>query len=218
MKLKVCGMKYQDNILEVAQLQPDYIGFIFYRKSPRFFDEAIPKLPKAIKKVGVFVNATIEDIIEKTKKYNLDAIQLHGYESPEFCYKCHTELVEASHPIEIIKVFSILDYFNFDCLKPYETVCDYYLFDTKGKLPGGNGYTFNWEVLKDYPSSKPFFLSGGIGLEETENVLSFLRREESKYCYAIDINSKFDIEPGLKNTELLKKFKSTVITRNKMTK
>lgn len=224
MKLKICGMKYQDNIVEVASLQPDYLGFIFYDKSARFFNGNIPELPKSIKKVGVFVNATIEDSIEKVNHYNLQAIQLHGNETPEYCKKLNTELVSASHnknlnqsrqlsgqvdsKLEIIKVFSIKDRFDFSVLKPYEDVCDYYLFDTKGKLPGGNGYAFNWDVLKNYPSTKPYFLSGGIGLENTEEVLSFLGKQESKYCYAIDINSKFEIEAGLKNIELLKEFKS----------
>ena len=201
-------MKYQNNMIEVSKLQPDYLGYIFHEKSPRFFDGTIPELPKSIKKVGVFVDASLKYIFEKIKTYNLNAIQLHGHESPEFCEQCQTELVSASHPIEIIKVFSVLDDFNFEVLKPYESVCDYFLFDTKGKLPGGNGYTFNWNVLKNYPSNKPFFFSGGIGPEESENVLSFLRRQESKYCYAIDVNSKFEIEPGLKDIELLKEFKN----------
>ena len=228
-------MKYQENIEAVAALQPDYLGFIFYEKSTRFFDDIIPELPKSIKKVGVFVDAPLEYIIEKIKKYDLQAVQLHGNESPEFCnalrqeVRCHyeeqsdvvipskeTDCHNFCNPeysgrndkaIEIIKVFSIKDEFNFDILKPYEKVCDYYLFDTKGKLPGGNGYTFNWEVLKNYPSTKPYFLSGGIGLEEVDNVLSFLSRQESSYCYAIDINSKFEIEPALKNVEQLKEFK-----------
>lgn len=208
MKLKICGMKYQDNMIEVAKLQPDYLGFIFHQKSSRFFDNTIPELPKSIKKVGVFVDATLNHIKEKIEKYHLNAIQLHGHESPEFCAQCQSELASASHPIEIIKVFSIMDDFNFEALKPYESVCDYYLFDTKGKLPGGNGYTFNWNVLKNYPSKKPFFLSGGIGLEETEKVLSFLQSQESKHCYAIDVNSKFELEPGLKDIELLKEFKN----------
>ena len=201
-------MKYQDNMIEVAKLQPDYLGFIFHEKSPRFFDGNIPKLPDSIKKVGVFVDASLSYIIEKVKIHQLQAVQLHGHESPEFCALFHAELVEASHPIEIIKVFSIKDDFNFEALKTYESVCDYYLFDTKGKLPGGNGYTFNWNVLKNYPSNNPFFLSGGIGIEETEKVLSFLRRQESKHCYAIDVNSKFELEPGLKDIEKLKIFKN----------
>ncbi len=206
-------MKFQENIEAVAALQPDYLGFIFYEKSARFFDDEIPNLPENIKKVGVFVNASLEYILEKVLQHDLQAVQLHGDESPEFCDALrHPELVSGSQVIKVIKVFSIKNEFDFSILKPYETVCDYFLFDTKGKLPGGNGYTFNWEVLKNYPSTKPYFLSGGIGLEEVDSLLSFLRRQESSYCYAIDINSKFEIKPGLKNIEKLKKFKHNVIT------
>ncbi|HBK70580.1 MAG TPA: N-(5'-phosphoribosyl)anthranilate isomerase, partial [Flavobacteriaceae bacterium] len=119
-------------------------------------------------------------------------------------------LKQVQSDVKIIKVFSIKDEFDFSVLKPYESVCDYFLFDTKGKNPGGNGYTFNWEVLKNYPSTKPYFLSGGIGLDEVESILSFLRRQESSYCYAIDVNSKFEIEPGLKDIEKLKEFKNNL--------
>ena len=204
MKLKVCGMKYQDNINQVAALQPNYLGFIFYEKSSRYFNDNIPKISNSIKKIGVFVDADLNEVIEKINKYNLQAVQLHGNESPEFCKSLQ------SKDVEIIKVFSIKDEFNFAVLKPYETVCDYYLFDTKGKLPGGNGYTFNWSVLNNYPSTKPFFLSGGIGLEEMESVLSFLLKQESRYCYAIDVNSKFEIEPGLKNIKKLDNFMNQI--------
>ncbi len=201
-------MKYQDNITQVAALQPDYLGFIFYEKSSRFFNEIIPELPKAIKKVGVFVDASLEFILNKIETHQLDVIQLHGQEPPKFCNELrHAELDSASHPVEIIKVFSIKDHFDFSVLQPFENVCDYFLFDTKGKLPGGNGYTFNWEILKHYPSTKPYFLSGGIGLNEVKSIKSFLNQPESKYCYAIDINSKFEIKPGLKNIEELKTFK-----------
>ncbi|MGJ8551169.1 phosphoribosylanthranilate isomerase [Winogradskyella wichelsiae] len=213
MKLKICGMKYKDNLEAVANLQPDYLGFIFYKKSKRSFDSFIPKLSKSIKKTGVFVNESLDIVIEKIKEFDLQAVQLHGEESPEYCFKlkenCQTEYSRSD--IEIIKVFSIKDKFNFKDLAPYETVCDYFLFDTKGKLPGGNGYTFNWDVLKNYPSTKPYFLSGGIGLNEVENILLFLQRQESKLCYAIDVNSKFEIEPGLKNIEDLKLFKDKLI-------
>jgi len=211
MKLKICGMKY--NTSEVAALQPDYLGFIFYDKSPRNFEGIIPYLPKPIKKVGVFVDEAINVILQKIEKYELDAIQLHGNESPDYCRElrkyCYAELDSASQ-YEIIKVFSIKDEFDFSQLQPYEDVVDYFLFDTKGKLPGGNGYTFNWDVLKEYPSTKPYFLSGGIGLEEIDNVLSFLQKQESKYCFAIDINSKFEIKPGLKTVEKLERFKSSL--------
>lgn len=209
-------MKYIDNMSQVAALQPDYLGFIFYEKSARHFDSTIPilKIPESIKKTGVFVDEDIESVIEKIQKYQLQAIQLHGNESPEYCDTLrHTKLVSAPHPIEIIKVFSIKDEFNFEVLKPYENVCDYYLFDTKGKLPGGNGYTFNWNVLNNYPSTKPFFLSGGIGLEQTDDIKKFIKSKASKYCYALDVNSKFEIEPGLKHIEKLKEFKSNVITK-----
>jgi phosphoribosylanthranilate isomerase len=205
MKLKICGMKYPDNIDQVAALQPDYLGFIFYEKSARYFDSVIPNLSKTIKKVGVFVDANLEEVIENIKKHNLQAVQLHGNESPEYCKTLKTE------DIEIIKVFSIKNEFNFEVLKPYELVCDFYLFDTKGKLPGGNGYTFNWNVLHTYPSTKPFFLSGGIGLNEIEKIKEFQQSETSKYCYAIDVNSKFEIEPGLKNIKKLNEFRNKLI-------
>lgn len=194
MKLKICGMKYPDNILEVGTLLPDYMGFIFWEKSARYFDGDLPNLPKSIRKVGVFVNESIPVILEKIAKYDLQAIQLHGHESVEFCKDLKSEIDAA---IEIIKVFSVDDTFDFNVLEPFETVCDYFLFDTKGKLPGGNGTTFDWKVLANYPSSKPFFLSGGIGLEEMDAVNEIFKTNLP--VYAIDVNSKFEIEPGLKN-------------------
>jgi phosphoribosylanthranilate isomerase len=215
MKLKVCGMKYEENIAEVATLQPDYMGFIFYGKSTRFVENDIPKISKNIKKTGVFVAASIPYIQEQVLKHNLQAVQLHGNESPEFCNELklayHSALDAKS--FEIIKVFSIKDAFDFSILKPYEAVCDYYLFDTKGKLPGGNGTIFNWDILKNYPSTKPYFLSGGIGLDQLKNIIEFKKSEASNYCYAFDVNSSFEIEPGLKNIEKLTVFKKNVITR-----
>jgi phosphoribosylanthranilate isomerase len=195
--IKICGMKYPDNILEVGSLLPDYMGFIFWEKSARYFDGVIPDLPKSIKKVGVFVNATQDEILEKIIKYDLQAVQLHGQESVNFCQDLKNEIDDS---IEIIKVFSVDDAFDFEVLKPFEVVCDYFLFDTKGKLPGGNGTTFDWKVLEKYPSSKPFFLSGGIGIEEMDAVNEILKTNLP--LYAIDVNSKFEIEPGLKNIEL----------------
>jgi len=202
MKLKVCGMKYHDNIEAVASIQPDYLGFIFHEESPRNFDGLIPKLPKNIQKTGVFVDENVEFIVQQIGKHNLSVIQLHGHESPEIC-----RLIKSTNA-KVIKVFSIKDEFDFSMLLPYEDVCDYFLFDTKGKLPGGNGYTFNWDILKNYPSTKEFFLSGGIGLDQFEDLKRFQKSKASKYCYAIDVNSKFEIEAGLKNIEKLKKFKS----------
>ena len=209
MKLKICGMKYPENILEVSELLPDYMGFIFWEKSSRFFDGSMPDLPKSIQKVGVFVDATLDEIILKIKKYNLNLIQLHGKESVSFCLDLKTEIKNLKqNQIEIIKVFSILDDFDFNILKDYETVCNYFLFDTKGKLPGGNGTVFDWDVLKKYPSKKPFFLSGGIGIEEIASVKQLLKTNLP--IHSIDINSKFEIEPGLKNIQLLKDFKKNI--------
>jgi phosphoribosylanthranilate isomerase len=198
MKIKICGMKYPDNILEVGALLPDYMGFIFWEKSARFFDGEIPQLPDSIKKVGVFVNESVENIIDKIYKYNLQAIQLHGKESVEFCQDLKTKIDDK---IEIIKVFSVGDDFDFDLLTPFENVCDYFLFDTKGKLPGGNGTTFNWKILENYKSEKPFFLSGGIGIEEIPTIKNL-----KLPIYTIDVNSRFEIEPGLKNKKLLYSF------------
>ncbi|MGH1386215.1 phosphoribosylanthranilate isomerase [Kordia sp.] len=210
-KLKICGMKYEDNMKAVSELQPDYLGFIFYKKSSRFFNTVIPEIPKGIKKTGVFVNASIEDICKKIKLYDLQAVQLHGNESPEFCIELKKRISTPPNArVEIIKVFSIKNEFDFSTLKLYEHCVDYFLFDTKGKLPGGNGVTFDWTVLEDYPSTKPFFLSGGIGLETTQKLEAFLKSKASKYCYALDVNSKFEIVPGLKDIEKLTTFKKAI--------
>jgi len=219
MKLKVCGMRYTKNIAEVTAISPDYMGFIFWEPSSRFFKGTIPKLPVSIKKVGVFVDAPIQKVIELVEVHQLQAVQLHGKEDPAYCKNLRNSFaqkqVEHDNIIEIIKAFSIDNDFDFDGLKPYEEVCDYYLFDSKGKLPGGNGYTFNWEVLKGYTASKPYFLSGGIGPDELDHVLQFLETPASKYCKVIDVNSRFEIEPGLKNSAPLKAFKKSLSKNNK---
>ncbi|WP_431127963.1 phosphoribosylanthranilate isomerase [Flagellimonas flava] len=249
MKLKVCGMKF--NPSEVAQLQPNFLGFIFWEPSARYFQGEMPELPKSIKKIGVFVDAEVEEVLEKVEAFSLDGVQLHGNESPKYCQELrHAELParpaggdSASHSngipkqvqdiqlslraqsrsgknkvstaldLTIIKVFSIKDSFDFSILEPYEKVCDFFLFDTKGKLPGGNGYAFDWSILKEYPSTKPYFLSGGIGLESVEDLMDFMASPASKYCHAIDVNSKFETEPGLKDIEQLKKFKELLSFR-----
>ncbi|WP_348823256.1 phosphoribosylanthranilate isomerase [Flavobacterium aestuarii] len=208
MKLKICGMKYPDNMLEVGSLLPDYMGFIFWPKSTRYFDGEMPELSRSIKKTGVFVNESITVIEEKVEKYNLQAVQLHGQESAAFCTEIKTKFGAS---VEIIKVFSADENFDFSALEPYESVCDYFLFDTKGKLPGGNGTTFDWKILEKYPSAKPFFLSGGIGIEELDAVEAILKTDLP--IYAIDINSKFEIEPGLKNVQLCRDALQCVSTK-----
>ena len=167
-------MKYHENMTAVARLQPDYLGFIFYEKSPRNFEADILSLPDTIKKTGVFVDASIDFVADKVRTHDFKAIQLHGNESPEYCRNLVTQITRSTeskkHSIELFKVFSIKDTFDFGVLKPYEGIVDYFLFDNKGKEKVGNGYTFDWSVLKNYPSTTPFILSGGIGLEEIDKI------------------------------------------------
>ena len=210
MKLKICGMKYQDNIQEVAQLSPDYLGFIFYKASARNFTGNIPTISDSIKKVGVFVNEDIKAVAQNIQTYKLDVIQLHGNESP--CYVKELKELLKNNTIQIIKVFAVKDTFDFSLLEPYEGLCDYFLFDTKGKLPGGNGYTFDWSVLENYPSQTPFFLSGGIGNETITKLQSFIKSDAAKHCIAIDVNSRFEIAPGKKDCTQLTNFKEFLTT------
>ncbi|MEN8702995.1 MAG: phosphoribosylanthranilate isomerase [Polaribacter sp.] len=229
MKLKVCGMKYVENIQQVAELQPDYLGFIFYEKSKRNFEGIIPDFSNTIKKTGVFVNEHIEIVISLIEEYRLDAIQLHGDESVAYVTELKQHLSErrklfieenksikkrknqhyiSKNKIEIIKVFGIKDSFNFDVLEPYLDVVDYFLFDTKGKERGGNGTQFDWSILNNYPFNKPFFLSGGIGLEDVEEVKKI--QKSGLPIYVLDVNSRFESKPGVKIIEELEKFKKEV--------
>jgi len=202
-------MKYIANIQEVAALQPDYLGFIFYDKSKRNFDGIIPELPKSIKKAGVFVNASIDEVFNKINQYDLQAVQLHGDESVAYVKELKCQF-ERTRELEVIKVFGIKESFDFDILKPYESVVDYFLFDTKGKERGGNGVIFDWKVLSDYPFSKPFFLSGGIGLEQLEEIQKI--RKTDLPIYALDVNSKFELEAGFKSVENIQRFKNEIST------
>ena len=201
--LKICGMKH--NIVEVAALQPDYLGFIFYEKSPRYFDGEIPSLPEGVKKVGVFVDEKISKILEINKKYGLDYIQLHGNESKEYVLDLQWYLVFSK--TLVWKAFSIDEAFDFQQLHIFENKVDKFIFDTKGEEQGGNGFTFNWEILKKYTLKKPFILSGGIGLAEVDALKELLKTNLP--IHAIDVNSKFEIEPGLKDISNLKKFLAT---------
>lgn len=187
-----------ENILDVAALQPDYLGFIFYEKSARNFTGGIPEISGTIKKTGVFVNASFEYIQEKIKTYNFKAVQLHGSESVALC----EQLKKLS--VEVIKVFSVKDNFDFSVLTPYEPVVDYFLFDTKGAHPGGNGTTFDWRVLHNYSSKTPFILSGGIGPNELASVQEICKTDLP--IYALDLNSKFETAPAQKEVGQLKEF------------
>lgn len=224
-------MKFTENIQQVAALQPDYLGFIFYEKSKRNFEGIIPELPKEIKKTGVFVNEYIEIVVSLVEEYRLDAIQLHGDESVSYILDLKQQLANnralfieenkqikkkknqhyiSKKEVEIIKVFCIRDEFNFSALQPYLDVVDYFLFDTKGKERGGNGVKFDWSVLENYPYKKPFFLSGGISLNDLEQLQIVLK--SNLPIYALDVNSKFESKPGVKKIEELEKFKNSFFT------
>jgi phosphoribosylanthranilate isomerase len=202
MKLKVCGMRDKMNVLDLIEIKPEYIGFIFYPKSKRFvgetFEKNIPEsIPAYIQKIGVFVNETLEIVKQKAKFYGLDFIQLHGDESAEYVENIKKE------GLKVIKAFGISENFDFKVLDLYKNHCNYFLFDYKSDDYGGVGKKFNWEYLFQYKGNVPFFLSGGIDLDSLES-LSILN---DLPIYALDINSKFEIEPGLKNIEKIKEFK-----------
>lgn len=203
MEIKVCGMKYQDNIKSVAALQPDYLGFIFYDKSKRRFHEEIPSVSDDIKKVGVFVNAEESYIEKMVNRYKLDGLQLHGDEPSSFCAKLRKTFGPG---MVIIKAFSMSDNFDFNTLNDYTTDCDYFLFDTKGKERGGNGTLFDWKILEQYQLQKPYFLSGGIGLSAIEPLKEFLKMPVASLCQAVDLNSRFESSPGMKKIEELEEF------------
>lgn len=195
MKIKVCGMREANNISELVALPIDYIGFIFYKKSKRYVAEKVDALiPKQIKKVGVFVNETTEKIEQIVQEFDLDIIQLHGDETPEFCQVLSTK------GYTIFKAFGIDAAFDFEQLKAYEPYCDYFLLDAKGKSYGGNGVQFDWQLLEHYTIKKPFFLSGGIEVESIPSIQKITHPQ----LYGIDVNSKFEIAPALKNIDKIK--------------
>ncbi len=200
-KIKICGMREPDNLRAVAALQPDYLGLIFYKKSPRYISpQDAENLPDffGITRVGVFVNETVETMRGIAKSAKLFALQLHGDESPEVC----VELKNVRPEPKLIKVFSIGDDFDGSRLTPYESVCDYFLFDTKTKKHGGSGESFDWNILRSFPIRLPFFLSGGIGFE---NVIEAVDSCKGLPLYGIDLNSKVEISPGVKSPQMIKK-------------
>ena len=194
MKIKICGLKYPYNIYEVATLQPDMMGFIFYDGSKRRI-EGLPDLDYiSAQKVGVFVNASIKDIINYTDHYDLDYIQLHGDETPDFVEKLKVVL---PYKVGLIKAFRVNEQFDFSTTKEFAHYCDYFLFDASGDGYGGHGKAFNWEKLKDYQGKTPFFLAGGLSLENLDAALSL----NVEQLAGLDFNSKLEIEPGVKDTK-----------------
>ena len=197
--IKVCGMRDAENIREVEALGIDMMGFIFYPKSSRHVSERPKYVPTKCKRVGVFVDATIEDIRQHIADYSLDIIQLHGHESPDFIRQLRALCGDS---IAIIKAFNIATKEDSEATAPYVGLVDYFLFDTKGPSAGGNGEKFDWSVLDAYNSDTPFLLSGGIGPDDAERILDY---HHSK-CIGIDLNSRFEIEPGIKDIVKIKTF------------
>lgn len=184
-------MKYSQNITEIENLFPDLMGFIFYEKSKRFFNQPEINLNNKVKRVGVFVNENIQEIKNKIKKYKLDYVQLHGEENVNFCHSLQPF-------VKIIKVFKIDYNFNFKKTEEFEEVCDYFLFDTKSQLHGGSGKKFDWDLLKNYNCKKDFFLSGGIDISDIEEIKKIVN---SYPIAGIDVNSKFELENLEKDKE-----------------
>jgi phosphoribosylanthranilate isomerase len=196
MKIKVCGLRDPENIKAVEALAPNYMGFICYDKSPRFIgfmeDDELVSIGTNIIKVGVFVDEDADSICKLIYKYKFDAIQLHGNESPEFCdmYK---------HEVEVIKAFGIDEDFDFTKLDAYKNNVNYFLFDAKTAAYGGSGTTFDWGILDKYKLDVPFFLSGGLSLDNLEEVKNI----KHPAFYGVDLNSRFEVSAGVKNINKL---------------
>lgn len=191
--IKICGMRDHKNIMEVASLDPQYLGFIFYMKSPRFVGEEfrLPSLRSSIKKVGVFVNEATNVIAKKANELGFDLVQLHGNETAEKC----AELKDLG--IKIIKAFPMDENFDFRDIIAFKKHVEFFLFDTKGKFYGGNAQVFNWTLLKKYDQEVPFFLSGGLSPANIEQ----LGDVANMNLHALDFNSGVEEAPGLKSIE-----------------
>jgi len=205
MNIKVCGITQFKQLQQLEALNIDYAGLIFYKDSPRYMGDKITgkQVKDAdfdIKKVGVFVNPSYSDLLDAIDEYSLDIVQLHGNETPEMCE-------ELSAEVEVIKAFRIAGDQSIDIdemVMPYDAACDFYLFDTAGLKEsfGGTGQQFDWSILKKAKIEKPFFLSGGIGPDDAQKVKAFKHPD----FFAIDVNSKFEMAPGLKDMAAILKF------------
>lgn len=196
MRIKVCGLKYADNIARVAALGADYMGFICYDQSPRYMADLPPHvtaIPDGVVTTGVFVNEDADKVFEMIGQYGFKAIQLHGTETPAYC-------LQFNGKVTVIKAFGIDEGFNFEQLETYKDVVDFFLFDTRTLAHGGSGKTFDWEILDGYKLDIPFFLSGGLS---PDNIGEAVKINHPAF-YGVDLNSKFEIEPGLKDMEKLK--------------
>lgn len=211
MKIKVCGLRVEENINALKQLPIDFFGFIFYESSRRYVGKknklsallSDKSWSSAIQKVGVFVDAEIEEVLHYVHDYHLNYVQLHGNESPEYCMELNQIWNFSSlQKAKIIKAFAIGDATDFSVVNTYQTHCQLFIFDTKGEMPGGNGVTFDWSLLKHYQGITPFLLSGGID----KNAVEAIHQLQIPQLVGVDINSKFEIEPALKDVNKIASF------------
>lgn len=214
MRIKVCGMTQLDQVRKLDEMGIDFAGFIFYPKSPRYVGKHLTgdQLRKAklrIGKVGVFVNTPYDQMMRTVDEYGLDMVQLHGDETPRACE-------QIANYVTVIKVFRLGENDPISwIIKPYEESCDMFLFDTLGAGYGGTGKKFNWELLKPAGIEKLFYLSGGIEPEDTEKLQVFFQEEVAKKMFSIDINSRFEIQSGVKDLEKIKIFSDNLNNKSK---
>jgi len=213
--VKVCGMRDSENIAQVASLGVDWIGLIFWPKSPRnvsMIPTLVGTMPDrtslspvtaehAPQRVGVFVDPMAQDVITRVVNYQLDLVQLHGHETPTLIRNLRRTLADI-RPVKFIKAISVSSRDDIAAYRDYEDCVDYFLFDTKCMTVGGSGEQFDWSVLDTYDGTRPFLLSGGIGPDDAERVRNFHHPQ----CIGIDLNSRFETEPGLKDITKLKQF------------
>jgi phosphoribosylanthranilate isomerase len=205
LKVKVCGMRYPGNIRAIADLHPDYLGFIFYPLSSRYVGKALTVdmqdvIPETCRKVGVFIDTPASKVISCAEDNMLDLVQLHGNETPQ-----ETETI-AKARIPVIKAFGLHADFDFSILKPYASLVYAFLFDTRHAKHGGSGEKFNWKLIEKYTLNVPFFLSGGLGPDDAEDILKIKHGQ----LHALDINSRFEHSPGLKDPLLVAGFISKI--------
>ena len=196
MIIKVCGMREAENIRAADALPIQMMGFIFYPKSTRYVAKRPEYLPRNARRVGVFVDEEANHILRIAKEYGLDYIQLHGHESPGYCRSLR------GRGLRIIKAFPVATADDLLATTAYEGCCDYYLFDTKSTQPGGSGQSFDWSVLQAYHGRTPFLLSGGIRPEQA----AVVRALRHPLLAGIDLNSRFESSPGVKDIQLLRQF------------
>ena len=195
--VKVCGMTDAANIRQVESLGVDLLGFIFYPRSPRCVCSLPDYLPTRARRVGVFVNATQDEVVQQAARFGLHYIQLHGHESPDYCRSLH-----ATCGLPLIKAFAISDVSDMQATSAYEGICSYFLFDTKCQAYGGSGRTFNWELLQHYEGQTSFLLSGGIGPTSAPDLCDL----RHPLLAGIDLNSRFETSAGIKDVERLRLF------------